>query len=136
MPPQQTNVTSETGRDAAGPRLELTTALAKDATSDGSARACSDASIAAPRDAFPEKEAIGPPVASTPRVLSLLQRYWRAFRKRRRRERFRVNLHNLSERELMDIGLTSSDIDYIVADRAIERLRDGTAYFWPSRGVM
>jgi uncharacterized protein YjiS (DUF1127 family) len=37
-------------------------------------------------------------------------------------------LHDLSERELMDIGLTSSDIDYIVADRAIERLRDGRTY--------
>jgi uncharacterized protein YjiS (DUF1127 family) len=135
MPPQQTNVTSETGRDAAGP-LELTTALAKDAMSDGSAMACPDASIAALRDAFQEKEAVGPPVASTPRVLSLLQYYWRAFRKWRQRESFRANLHNMSERELMDIGLTSSDIDYIAADRAIERLRDGTAYFWPSRGVM
>jgi uncharacterized protein YjiS (DUF1127 family) len=33
----------------------------------------------------------------------------------------------------MDIGLTRSDIDYIVAGRAVERLRDGT---WLSRGVM
>jgi uncharacterized protein YjiS (DUF1127 family) len=136
MPPQQTNVRSETGRDAAGPRLELTTALAQDAMSDGSVMACPDASIAALRDAFSEKEAVGPPLASTRRVLSLLQRYWRAFRQWRQRERFRVNLHSLSERELMDVGLTSSDIDYIVADRAIERLRDGTAYFWPSRGLM
>jgi uncharacterized protein YjiS (DUF1127 family) len=136
MPPQQTNVTSETGRDAAGPRLELTSALAKDAMSDGSAMMCPDASIAALRDAFSEKDAVGPPVASTPRVSSLFQRCWRAFRTWRQRERFRIHLHNLSERELMDIGLTSSDIDYIVADRAIEKLRDGTAYFWPSRGVM
>jgi uncharacterized protein YjiS (DUF1127 family) len=135
MPPQQTNVTSETGRDAAGPHLELTTALAKDAMSDGPARACPDA-IAALRDAFSEKEAVGPPVASTPSALSLLRGYWHAFRRWRQRESFRDNLHNMSERELMDIGLTSSDIDYIVADKAIERLRDGTAYFWPSRGVM
>lgn len=136
MPPQQTNVTSETGRDAAGARLELTAALAKDALSDGSARACPDASIAALRDAFSEKEAVGPPVASTQSIVSLLQGYWRAFRKWRQRERFRVSLHSLSERELTDIGLTASDIDYIVADKAIERLRDGTAYFWPSRGEM
>ena len=73
-------------------------------------------------------EAAGPPVASTWSVLSLLQRYWRAFRKRRQRERLRVRLHDLSERELRDIGLTSSDIDYIVAGRAIERLRDGRTY--------
>jgi len=37
-------------------------------------------------------------------------------------------LHDLSDRELRDIGLTSSDIDYIVAGRAIERLRDGRTY--------
>ena len=134
MPPQQTKLTSETGRDAAG--LCLAIDLEKDATGDALAEARPDASIAALRDAFSEKEAAGPPVASTRSVLSLLQGYWRAFRKRRQRERLRVNLHDLSDRELMDIGLTRSDIGYVVADRAIERLRDGTTYLWPSRGGM
>jgi uncharacterized protein YjiS (DUF1127 family) len=133
MPAQQTNLTSETGRDAAGLRLDPAVALVKGATGDALAEACPDASIAALRDAFSEKEAAGPPVASTRSVSSLLQRYWRAFRKRRQRERLRANLHDLSDRELMDIGLTRSDIDYIVDGRAIERLRDGT---WLSRGVM
>jgi uncharacterized protein YjiS (DUF1127 family) len=73
-------------------------------------------------------EAAGPPVASTWSILSLLQGYWRAFRKRRQRERLRVSLHDLSDRELRDIGLTSGDIDCIVAGRAIERLRDGRTY--------
>jgi hypothetical protein len=36
----------------------------------------------------------------------------------------------------MDIGLTEGDIDYIVAHRAIERLRDGTTYPWLLPGVM
>jgi uncharacterized protein YjiS (DUF1127 family) len=134
MPPQQTNPTSETGRDAAGLRLDLAIALVKDAPGNALAEACPDASIAALRDASSEKEAAGPPVASTRSVLSLLQGYWRAFRKRR--QRLRVSLHDLSDRELMDIGLTPSDIDYIVAGRAIERLRDGTTYLWLSRGVM
>jgi uncharacterized protein YjiS (DUF1127 family) len=132
MPRQQTDLT-ETGRDAGGLRLDPAVALVKDATGDALAEAGPDASIAALRDAFSEKEAAGPPVASTRSVLSLLQGYWRAFRERRQRERLRVSLHDLSDRELMDIGLTRSDIDYIVADRAIERLRDGT---WLSRGVM
>ena len=136
MPAQQTNLTSETGRDAAGLGLDPAIALVKDATGDALAEACPDASIAALRDAFSEKEAAGPPVASTRSVSSLLQGYWRAFRKRRQRERLRVSLHHLSDRELMDIGLTPSDIDYIVAGQAIERLRDGTTYLWPSRGVM
>ena len=113
MPPQQTNLTSE---------------------------ACPDAAIAALRDAFSEKEAAGPPVASTRSVFGLLQGLlqgcWRAFRRWRQRESLRVSLHDLSDRELMDIGLTPGDIDYMVAGRAIERLRDGTAHLWPSRGVM
>jgi len=90
MSPQQTNLTSETGRDASGLRLDLPIALVKDATGNALAEACPDASIAALRDAFSEKEAAGPPVASTRSVLSLLQGYWRAFRKRRQRERLLV----------------------------------------------
>ena len=136
MPPQPTTFTSEAERDSAGLRLDLATASVKDATGDALAEACPDASIAALRDAFSEKEAVGPPVASTRNVLGLLRGYWRAFRKRRQRERLRVNLHDLSDRELIDIGLTASDIDYIVAGRAIERLRDGTTYLWLSRGLM
>jgi uncharacterized protein YjiS (DUF1127 family) len=135
MPPQQTNLTSETGRDAAGLRLDLAIALVKEATGDTLAAARPDATIAALRDASSEKEAAGPPAASKRSVLSLLKRYWRAFRERRQREGLRVSLHDLSDRELMDIGLTAGDIDYVVAHRAVERLRDG-AYPWLSRGVM
>ena len=39
-------------------------------------------------------------------------------------------MRDLSERQLMDIGLTPGDIDYIAAHRAVERLRDGTTYLW------
>ena len=73
--------------------------------------------------------AAGPPIASTWRVLRFLQAYWRAFRNWRQRQRSRGSLHDLSERELRDIGLTASDIDYIEAGRALERLRDGRTYF-------
>jgi uncharacterized protein YjiS (DUF1127 family) len=135
MPPQQTNVTSGTVRDAAGLRLDLAIALVKDATGDTLAAARPDATIAALRDAFSEKEAAGPPAASKRSILSLLKRCWRAFQETRQREGLRVSLHDLSDRELMDIGLTAGDIDYVVAHRAIERLRDG-AYLWLSRGVM
>ncbi|UGY17309.1 DUF1127 domain-containing protein [Bradyrhizobium septentrionale] len=136
MPPQQTNLTPETGRDAAGLRLDPAIALVKDTTGDALAEACPDASIAALRDAFSEKEAAGPPVASTRSLLGLLQGYWRALRNWRQRARSRVSLHDLSDRELMDIGLTQGEIDCLVAGRAIERLREGTTYLWLSRGVM
>jgi uncharacterized protein YjiS (DUF1127 family) len=136
MPPRQTNLSSEAGREAPGLCLDLSIAVAKDAAGDASAAARPDASIEALRDAFSEKQAAGPPAVSTPSVLSLLKGYWRAFQQRRQRDRLRVSLQDLSDRELMDIGLSPGDIDYIVAHRAIERLRDGTMYPWWSRGVM
>lgn len=84
MPPQPTNITSETEDDAARLPFDLAT------------------------------------------VLSLLRRYWRSFQEWRPRSG--VTLHDLSDRELMDIGLTRSEIDCIAPERAIERLRDSTMY--------
>jgi uncharacterized protein YjiS (DUF1127 family) len=123
MPPQQTNFTSETGRDL---RLDLAIPLAKDSPGNALPEVCPDAAIAPLRDASSEKEAAGPPVASTRSVLSVLRGYWRAFRRRRQAE----SLHNLSDRELTDIGLTPGDIERLVARRAFERLRDGTTHLW------
>jgi uncharacterized protein YjiS (DUF1127 family) len=136
MPPQQTNLTSETGRDAAGLRFDLAIALVKDATGDALVAARPDTSMAALRDAFSEKKAVGPPAASTRSLLRLLKGYWRACQERRQRESLRVSLHDLSDTLLMEIGLTPGDIDYISAHRAIERLGDGRTYLWLSRGVM
>ena len=135
MPPQETNLTSGTGRDAVELRLDLATALGTD-TDDASAEARPQASIPALRDAFSEKEAAGRLAASMQSILSSLKSYWRVFQERRQRERLRVSLHHLTERELMDIGLTRNDIDHIVAHRAIERLREGQTYRWLSRGLM
>lgn len=66
-------------------------------------------------------------------ILSLPKRYWRAFQERRWRSR--VTLHDLSDRELMDIGLTRGEIGYFTAGRTVDRLRDRAADLW-SRGVM
>jgi uncharacterized protein YjiS (DUF1127 family) len=137
MPPQQTNLTSGTGRDAAGPGLDLSIALVKDAMGEASAAARADASIAALRDALSEKDAAGPPAASTRSVLGLLKGYWRAFHERRQRRGLRASVHDLSDRELMDIGVTRAEIDRIAAHQAIDRLRDGTTNLWILyRGVM
>jgi uncharacterized protein YjiS (DUF1127 family) len=136
MPPQQ-NLTSETGRDAAGLGHDLSIALVKNAMGEALAEARPDGSIVALRDALSEKDAAGAPAAPTRSVLSLLKGYWRAFQKWRRRRRLRAGLHDLSDRGLMDIGVTRAEIDYIAAHRAIDRLRDGTAHLWiRSRGVM
>ena len=83
MPPQQTNITSETEGDAAELCLERPIAWARDAEALAAARL--DASIATLDDASSEKAAAGPTAASTRNVLGLLKRYWRAFQERRQR---------------------------------------------------
>jgi uncharacterized protein YjiS (DUF1127 family) len=133
MPPQPTDLRSGTKRDAA--RLRLVVASVENATGGALAAARPDASTAALTDACPEQET-GSKAPSTRNVLSLLQRCWRAFQEWRQRERSRTSLHELSARELEDIGLTPGNIDYIVARRAMDRLRDGTTQLWQSRGVM
>lgn len=66
-------------------------------------------------------------------VLSLLKRYWRAFQQRRQGQR--VTLQDLSDRELMDIGLTRGEIDYFTPERAIDRLRDRAMDPWGRGGM-
>jgi uncharacterized protein YjiS (DUF1127 family) len=136
MPPQQTNLTSETGRDAGWWSSRFLFRESVSQRCDGGVGACRGQSVAPGVFHQSDGKVEAEPCASTRSVLSLLQGYWRAFQDRRQRERLRVSLHDLSDRELMDIGLTPGDIDYIVAHRAIERLRDGTTYLWMSRGVM
>ena len=126
MPPQLTNVTSEPGRDAT--RVELPVAWAKNAIDNAAARL--NASLATPLDALPETDG----TASTRSVLSLLKLYWRAFSERRRRESLRNSLSCLDDRQLMDIGLTRGEIDYLNPQRAIDRLRDNAIQ--SSRGVI
>jgi uncharacterized protein YjiS (DUF1127 family) len=117
MPAQPTNLTSGTARDGAVPGLDLSIALVNEAIGD---------TVATAR-----------PAAATRGVVDWLGRCWRAFQERRHREGLRVTLQELSDRQLMDIGVTRAEIDYIAAHRAIDRLRDSTTNLWiMSRGVM
>jgi uncharacterized protein YjiS (DUF1127 family) len=119
------------------PGLDLSIALVKEAMDDTLAAARPEASIAAPDHALSKKDAVGLTAATMRSVLGLLERVWRAFQEQRHRESLRATLHHLSDRELMDIGVTRAEIDYIAAHRAIDRLRDGTTHLWMmSRGVM
>jgi uncharacterized protein YjiS (DUF1127 family) len=58
--------------------------------------------------------------ASTRRVSSLFKRYWGAFQERRKRQRLIANLSDLSDRELMDIGTTRGEIDYVASNRLVD----------------
>lgn len=63
---------------------------------------------------------LGQNAASTRRVSSFFKRYWGAFQQRRRRQRSRTTLCDLSDRELMDIGTTRGEIDYVASNRGID----------------
>ena len=58
--------------------------------------------------------------ASTRHVSSLIWKYWDAFQERRERQKLRGTLSDLSDRELMDIGTSRGEIDYIASHRAID----------------
>ncbi|WFU75741.1 MULTISPECIES: DUF1127 domain-containing protein [unclassified Bradyrhizobium] len=66
-------------------------------------------------------------------VLSLLRRYWRVFQQQRWGQR--VTLQDLSDRELMDVGLTRGEIDYLTPQRAIDTLRDRATDLWSRGGL-
>ena len=57
--------------------------------------------------------------AST-RYFSLIWKYWDAFQERRDRQKLRSALSDLSDWELMDIGITRGEIDYVVSNRGID----------------
>ena len=51
---------------------------------------------------------------------SPLEKYWDAFLEWRKRQRLRATLCDLSDRELMDIGTTRGEIDYVASNRDID----------------
>jgi uncharacterized protein YjiS (DUF1127 family) len=63
--------------------------------------------------------------ASTPRVSSFFKEYWDAFqerrKERRKRQRERAELYRLNDGELMDIGMTRGEIEYVVSNRSFDR---------------
>jgi uncharacterized protein YjiS (DUF1127 family) len=63
---------------------------------------------------------LGQTTVSTRTVFSFFERYWNAFQERRKRERLRADLCDLSDRELMDIGTTRGEIDYVASNRFID----------------
>ena len=44
-------------------------------------------------------------------------------------------MQDLSDRELMDIGLTRGEVDYFTPERAIDTLRDRAADLWGRGGM-
>ena len=53
-------------------------------------------------------------------VLSFSEKYWGALQEQHKRRRLRAILCDLSDRELMDIGTTRGEIDYVASNRSID----------------
>jgi uncharacterized protein YjiS (DUF1127 family) len=62
---------------------------------------------------------LGPATAKR-QVYSPLETYWNAFQEWRKRERLRTQLCRLTDSELMDIGITRGEIDYVASNRSID----------------
>ena len=57
------------------------------------------------------------PATARRQVYSPLEAYWNAFQEWRKRQRLLANLCDLSDRELMDIGITRGEIYYVASHR-------------------
>jgi uncharacterized protein YjiS (DUF1127 family) len=62
---------------------------------------------------------LGPATAKR-QVYSPLETYWNAFQEWRKRERLRIQLCRLTDSELVDIGITRGEIDYVASNRGID----------------
>jgi uncharacterized protein YjiS (DUF1127 family) len=66
-------------------------------------------------------ESTEPGPATTKRqVYSPLEAYWNIFQEWRKRERLRTQLYRLTDSELIDIGITRGEIDYVASHRGID----------------
>jgi uncharacterized protein YjiS (DUF1127 family) len=61
------------------------------------------------------------PVTARRQVYSPLETYWNAFQDWRKRRRLQTELCRLTDSELMDIGITRSEIDYVASNHPISR---------------
>jgi len=127
MPPQLTDISSGIESEAARRGLTLSIVQAKDALDLALAERLKASAKAL------DEDAAAPTAASTPSLLGLLKQAWLAFLARRQNPQ--LTLQDLSDRELMDIGLTRGEVDYLTPQRAVDNLRDSTRYLW-NRGGM
>src|SRR5689334_12873539 len=73
---------------------------------------------------------LGHSAAPKPWLWSLFRRYRDGSRERRQRQKLRAALSDLSDRELIDIGTTRGEIDYIVSNPDFDP-RGARSVEWP-----
>jgi len=60
------------------------------------------------------------PATERRQVYSPLEAYWSALQEWRKRRRLLANLCDLSDRELMDIGIARGEIDYVASHQGVD----------------
>jgi uncharacterized protein YjiS (DUF1127 family) len=60
-----------------------------------------------------------PPATTKRQVYSPLEAYWKAFQEWRKRRRLQTELYRVTDSELMDIGITRGEIDYVASNHSI-----------------
>ncbi|MBR1268466.1 DUF1127 domain-containing protein [Bradyrhizobium sp. AUGA SZCCT0222] len=68
---------------------------------------------------------LGHTTDSASRIFSSLRSCWGAFQEWRQRGRLGDELCSLSDRALMDIGMTRGEIEYVVSSRSFDREERG-----------
>jgi uncharacterized protein YjiS (DUF1127 family) len=58
--------------------------------------------------------------AASKRFSNVFKRYWDPLQARRKRHTLRANLSSLSDVQLMDIGITRGEVDYVVLNLSID----------------
>jgi uncharacterized protein YjiS (DUF1127 family) len=70
--------------------------------------------------------------ASTRRISTFFKTCWEALQERREYQRLQADLFNLSDGELMDIGIMRGEIDYVASNRSVDP-RGGRCLCGPDR---
>jgi uncharacterized protein YjiS (DUF1127 family) len=55
------------------------------------------------------------------RCIEFFKKYWRVLQEWRERQKLRAALDHLSDKELIDIGITRGEIDYVARSRYIDQ---------------
>jgi uncharacterized protein YjiS (DUF1127 family) len=72
--------------------------------------------------AIRRREEIVEPAELTPRASAFLKRCWTALQEQRKRARLRAALYALPDRDLRDIGVSWSEIEYLALNGTDERV--------------
>lgn len=64
----------------------------------------------------------GAPAATAMYISTFFKRYWRVHQERRKHQKLRAILYGLPDRDLKDMGITRSEIEYLALNSSNEHI--------------